>query len=262
MKCFGMTDKGQKRRSNQDSYKILMSKRQRYCAAVVCDGMGGAKGGYTAARIASATFMRVIKASLSGLTPERMERVTSGDLERVLINAHSAANAAVYEKAGTSEAYEGMGTTLVAFLHAADRTVVINTGDSRLYAANKDKTEQITKDHSFVQYLLDMGVITALEAENHPQKNIILKVVGINEQAEFDTFSIKEYDRLLLCSDGLSNAVTREEIAAVLYDGENGSGVDCETQVDILIKLAKERGGSDNITAVVFQRKDEVRSNG
>ncbi len=252
MKCYGRTDKGMKRRSNQDCFRIHSSKR--YCVAVVCDGMGGAKGGSVASRVAAIAFMKAIKSSLAA---REIERMTSGDFERVLINSLSAANAAVYEKAGTSEAYEGMGTTLVAFLYAAGKTYAVNTGDSRLYASKGNKTEQITKDHSFVQYLVDTGIITKAEAERHPQKNIILKVVGVNEHAECDVFSVPDYDNLLLCTDGLSNTVGCDEIAEVLT-GE----LDCETQVDILIDLANERGGSDNITAVVFQRKDEIQLNG
>jgi protein phosphatase len=177
--------------------------------------------------------------------------MTSGDLEKVLVNSLTEANSAVYMKAGTSESLEGMGTTLVAFLCAAGRTLVINTGDSRLYASKGSKTEQITKDHSFVQYLVDTGSITRTEAETHPQKNIILKVVGVNEHAECDVFTVADYDGLLLCTDGLSNMISADEISSVLT-GE----LDCETKVNILIDLANERGGADNITAVVFQRKD------
>lgn len=247
MKCFGRTDKGMKRKSNQDSFRIFASKR--YVAAVVCDGMGGAKGGSTASKLAVATFMRTLRATLANCEPDRM---TSGDFEKVLVNSLTEANSAVYMKAGTSESLEGMGTTLVAFLCAAGRTLVINTGDSRLYASKGGKTEQITKDHSFVQYLVDTGSITRAEAETHPQKNIILKVVGVNEHAECDVFTVADYDSLLLCTDGLSNMVSTDEISSLLT-GE----LDCETKVNILIDLANERGGADNITAVVFQRKDD-----
>lgn len=248
MKCFGRTDKGIKRKTNQDFFRIFSSKR--YHAAVVCDGMGGAKGGSTASRVAVAAFMKTLRASLA---ERELERMTSGDFERVLINALSAANTAVYEKAGTGESLEGMGTTLVAFLYAAGKTLVVNTGDSRLYASKGGKIEQITKDHSFVQYLVDTGIITQSEAENHPQKNIILKVVGVNEHAECDVYTVSDYDNLLLCTDGLSNMISCDEISSILT-----GDLDCETKVGILIDLANERGGFDNITAVIFQRKDEI----
>lgn len=248
MKCFGRTDRGMKRRSNQDYFRIYMSKR--YCAAVVCDGMGGAKGGSTASRVAAVAFMKALKAALAGC---ELGRMTSGDFERVLVNSLTAANTAVYEKAGTSEAFEGMGTTLVAFLYAAGKTFAVNTGDSRLYASKGGRTEQITKDHSFVQYLVDTGTITRAQAEHHPQKNIILKVVGVNEHAECDVYAIPDYDNLLMCTDGLSNMVSCDEISSILT-----GDLDNETKVGILIDLANERGGPDNITAVVFQRKDEI----
>ncbi|MGI6715639.1 MAG: Stp1/IreP family PP2C-type Ser/Thr phosphatase [Eubacteriales bacterium] len=252
MKCYGLTDRGLKRRSNQDFFRIHSSKR--YTAAVVCDGMGGAKGGLTASRTAAVAFMKNLRSSMAGFNPDL---VTTGDLERILATALTAANTAVYEKAGTSEALEGMGTTLVAFLHAAGKTVVVNTGDSRLYASKDGNLRQITKDHSFVQYLVDTGIITPAQAEHHPQKNIILKVIGVNEHAEYDIFTLSDYDNLLLCTDGLVNMVSFEELSQILTGDLN-----LETKVERLINLANERGGYDNITAVIFQRKDEKVSNG
>ena len=246
MRCFGKTDKGLKRKTNQDFFRIFMCKT--YALAVVCDGMGGAKGGSTASRTAAVEFMKSVR---NALTLSDMNRITSGDIERILVNSLNKANAAVYEKAGTSDALDGMGTTLVGFLYCHGKTFVINTGDSRLYAFLGGKATQITKDHSFVQYLVDNGTISELEAENHPQKNIILKVIGVNESAECDVFTVDDYDYLLLCSDGLSNLVTKDEMANIVTEE-----MDEETKVNILIDLANERGGSDNITAVVFRRND------
>ena len=247
MRCFGKTDKGLKRKTNQDFFRIFMCKT--YALAVVCDGMGGAKGGSTASRTAAVEFMKSVKNSLS---TSDMKRITSGDIERILVNSLNKANAAVYEKAGTSESLDGMGTTLVAFVYCRGKTLVINTGDSRLYAFRNGKATQITKDHSFVQYLVYNGKISEAEAENHPQKNIILKVVGVNEGAECDVFTVDDYDYLLLCTDGLSNLVTGDEMTNIVTEE-----MDEETKVNILIDLANERGGADNITAVVFRRNDD-----
>ena len=252
MKCYGLTDKGIKRKANQDFFRIYASKR--YIASVVCDGMGGAKGGLTASRTAAITFMKTLRGYLSRMNPER---TTTGDLERVMINAVTEANTAVYEKAGTSDTLEGMGTTLVAFLYAGGKTIVINTGDSRLYASKGDKTKQVTKDHSFVQYLVDTGIIAPTQAEPHPQKNIIINVKAENEHAECDVFTLSDYDSLLLCTDGLVNMISFEEISSVME-----SELDVESKVETLITLANDRGGFDNITAVIFQRKDENVSNG
>ena len=247
MICSGITDIGQKRKSNQDCFRICATKR--YTAAVVCDGMGGAKGGSTASRTAAAAFMKSVRSSLSSLDRERS---TTGDIDRILVNALNLANTAVYEKAGTSDSYEGMGTTLVAALCMEGKAFVVNTGDSRLYAAKDGEIRQVTKDHSFVQFLVDSGVINESEAANHPQKNIILKVVGVSESTECDVFNVPEFDYLLLCSDGLSNVISKEEMLDVLYDG-----LDCSTKLNILINTANERGGADNITAVIFDRKGQ-----
>ncbi|MFA6729647.1 MAG: Stp1/IreP family PP2C-type Ser/Thr phosphatase [Eubacteriales bacterium] len=252
MECAGKTDKGMKRKSNQDSFRIYMRKpktQKHYCAAVVCDGMGGAKGGSTASKTASSVFMKTLKDAMSCQAAAKLKTYTRRFLEKALINSLMAANRAVYEKAATSETLEGMGTTLVAFVRAGEKTLVINTGDSRLYASKGDQAEQVTKDHSFVQYLVDTGTITQEEAENHPQKNIILKVVGVNEHVEFDLFLVEDYDCLLLCTDGVSNLLSSDEVSGVLA-GE----LDPAAKAEIFINLANQRGGADNVTAVVFKK--------
>lgn len=247
MVCSGRTDIGLKRKSNQDCFRIHATKR--YTAAVVCDGMGGAKGGSVASRTAAAAFMKNIKTSFASLDKERM---TTGDIDRILVNALNLANTAVYEKAGTSDSYEGMGTTLVAAVCMDGKAYIVNTGDSRLYAVRGGEIVQVTKDHSFVQFLVDSGAISESEAANHPQKNIILKVVGVSESTECDVFNLASFDYLLLCTDGLSNLVSKEEIFDILTNG-----LDDDTKLNILIDIANERGGSDNITAVVLDGKGQ-----
>ncbi|MBO4500927.1 MAG: Stp1/IreP family PP2C-type Ser/Thr phosphatase [Clostridia bacterium] len=247
MVCNGATDIGLKRKSNQDCFRIHATKR--YFAAVVCDGMGGAKGGSTASRTAASAFMKSIKSSFSNID---RDRVTTGDIDRLLVNALNLANTAVYEKAGTSDSYEGMGTTLVAAVCMGGRAYVVNTGDSRLYAVKDGEITQVTKDHSFVQFLVDSGAISETEAAHHPQKNIILKVVGVSESTECDVFNVTDFDYLLLCTDGLSNVVSKEEMLNVITNGLENS-----TKLNILIDLANERGGADNITAVVIDGKGQ-----
>lgn len=248
MLCNGITNIGLKRKSNQDCFRIHSTKR--YTAAVVCDGMGGAKGGSTASRTAATAFMKSLRTSLASLD---FDRFTTGDIDRILANSLNLANTAVYEKAGTNDSYEGMGTTLVGAVCIGDRAYIVNTGDSRLYAVKGEEIRQITKDHSFVQYLIDSGAISELEAANHPQKNIILKVVGVAESTECDVFNITDFDYLLLCTDGLSNVVSKEEMLNVLTDG-----LDDVTKLNILVEVANERGGADNITAVVFDGKEQL----
>lgn len=245
MKCYGRTDRGIKRKSNQDCFRIKNGKG--YTFAVVCDGMGGVNGGSVASKTAAETFMRSVIQYADSLD---FTRITTGDYERMLINAVYDANTAVYEKAAASEMLEGMGTTLVGFFATDEKAFAVNTGDSRLYAVTKDEINQVTHDHSFVQHMVDTGAITEEQAKHHPQKNLILKVVGVNENVECDVFSIADFDTLLLCTDGLTNMVDDEEILNILSNNS-----DEEEQTQLLIDLANERGGLDNITAVVFRRK-------
>ncbi|MEG1742658.1 MAG: Stp1/IreP family PP2C-type Ser/Thr phosphatase [Clostridia bacterium] len=246
MLCVGKTDVGRKRKNNQDSFKIYSSRQ--YTAAVVCDGMGGAKGGSVASSLASGTFMKSLKSALAKIN---FETITSGDLERILINAFDDANRAVFDRASMDTDLEGMGTTFVAFVCTEAETMVINVGDSRLYAIVNGKMNQITKDHSFVQYLIDNEQITIEQAKNHPNKNIILRAVGVNDYVECDVFRLKNYDMLLLCTDGLTNMVDDQKIESILANDGNFN-----TKENILLDIANENGGVDNITVVIFCRKD------
>ena len=246
MKCYGKTDIGAKRRNNQDSYATV--NKSDYTLAVVCDGMGGARGGNIASETAVKAFCASVREGFSGGVPADEQAV-----ETLLTQAVNDANTEVYRKAAEDSDLEGMGTTLVAVLICSLGSFAVNIGDSRLYLQEEDTLVQITKDNSFIQYLLDKGLVTSEEAAVHPNRNIILRALGVNEEVETDHYRLPPFKRLLLCSDGLYNMMSTEEMAAVTngsYSGKRKSP-GYRARIAELIKRANFYGGADNITAVL-----------
>lgn len=236
----GKTDVGKRRANNQDCFSIVELSGGAYLFTV-CDGMGGANGGNIASEIACGVYTEKVKENFSIDTDENIIR-----------SAITSANTAVYEVASTSDELKGMGTTLVSVLIRADGQITAaNVGDSRLYGITKDGIKQITRDHSYVQYLVDMGQITLNEAKKASIRNIIIRSIGNEAQTtpDFFTLNISEYEYLLLCSDGLSNCVSNELILKTV----NELGCNTEECAEELIKLANEGGGNDNITALVIK---------
>ncbi len=245
MMFYGKTDVGKKRSANQDDF-IIKSYPDCTVAAVVCDGMGGVNGGNIASALAVSAFIRTVDESpLCDLTEDE---VTS-----LLLKAVDEANIAVYDKAGEDPSLLGMGTTLVGCIIRDDKLSAVNIGDSRLYVVRADgMIEQISHDHSYVQYLVDLGTMTKEEAKNSKNKNLITRAVGTERTVEGDTFSVDlcTGDSVFICSDGLSNLVEDEEIAKIVSDGAKNA--DLQSACEKLVSLANERGGSDNITSVIL----------
>lgn len=255
----GKSDMGRKRSSNQDCF-VTIELREDILLSVVCDGMGGAAGGNIAAETASKVFSGYITDNTL-----RIERDMSGgnakpDISAVLIEAASEANSAVYAMAHENPDLTGMGTTLISALVCGNTAYIANVGDSRLYAVTDSEIKKVTRDHSFVQYLVDMGQLTPEEAAKSPHRNIITRAIGSDKTVETDTFTVTlsagDIRYILLCSDGLTNYVTAEEIYSVLMSGgseENRTAL--EAKVTSLINLANKAGGGDNITALVVKAK-------
>lgn len=241
MQAYGKTDIGKVRESNQDSFVLSVDGAQPVWA-VVCDGMGGVSGGYFASSTAVASFSNGMDVSFEGLKPRQ--------IENLLCEAVSSANAAIYETACNQSDLEGMGTTLVAALVLGDTAYIVHVGDSRAYRINGEMAECLTVDHSVVQQLVEIGQITEEEARVHPEKNMITRAVGVKDSVSADVRSLKlkKGDRLLLCTDGLSNFVEDAEMASISSKHE-----EIRDAVDALIALALERGGSDNVTAVILE---------
>ena len=239
MKLAGKTDVGRVRQENQDDYRAGELPGGAVWA-LVCDGMGGAKGG----REASQGACNVIE----NFFQEQYAQCGAGQEEPFLKKALLYANRFVFQKAAHEEALAGMGTTAVCALVRSGNVYLCHAGDSRAYLIRDGKLTQLTHDHSYVQELVDCGTITEEEAEHHPQKNIITKALGVDYrlEPEFTAAKIKREDRLLLCTDGLTNMVPVEEMEELLAQGT------FYDLPDRLIEAANAHGGSDNITALLL----------
>ena len=239
MKLAGKTDVGRVRQENQDDYRAGELPGGAVWA-LVCDGMGGAKGG----REASQGACNVIE----NFFQEQYAQCGAGQEEPFLKKALLYANRFVFQKAAHEEALAGMGTTAVCALVRSGNVYLCHAGDSRAYLIRDGKLTQLTHDHSYVQELVDCGTITAEEAEHHPQKNIITKALGVDYrlEPEFTAAKLKREDRLLLCTDGLTNMVPVEEMEKLLAQGT------FYDLPDRLIEAANAHGGSDNITALLL----------
>ena len=244
MQFFGMTNIGMKRLVNQDSF--LIKEYDNGLLAMVCDGMGGASGGEEASSTATAAFSGYTDISFA-------EPEIDGDedtIRDILLSAARAENNAVYAAANEDTALSGMGTTLVSAYIADGKVYAVNVGDSRMYIIKDDSITQITHDHSYVQYLVDIGKMTADEAKASTNKNIITRAVGTEADVETDFFAVDTDmagGHVLLCSDGLTNHLSEEDIVSCISGAENP-----ESACASLIEMANLGGGSDNITVVII----------
>ncbi len=237
MRIYGKTDIGLKRQSNQDAcFTGFLPDNS--ALAVVCDGMGGANAGNIASETAVKTISEYINKSYSN-------RLDSEGLLRLMANAVSSANSIIYEKSLSDKRCFGMGTTAVVLVVRNGFAFICHIGDSRAYLINEG-INQITRDHSVVQSLVEDGKLTPEEAKNHPRRNIITKAVGAEQSVMPDCLKIPMEigDTLLVCTDGLTNFIEETEILNIVKSNK------CEDAVSVLIDTANKNGGGDNITAV------------
>ncbi len=242
MRAWGVTDKGAVRQQNQDAYYLGLPS-ERLSVAVVCDGMGGAKAGNIASTLAVETFVDSLRTC-----PDAGE--TGTDLDQVLSSAAELANGAVFYRASIDPDCCGMGTTMVAVIVRGSKAHILNIGDSRCYHVTGEGIGRVTRDHSVVEDLVERGEITPEEARLHPRKNLITRALGAEEHARTDLYhrELLEGDCLLLCSDGLSNVVSEQEM---LYEILHGGPI--EECCKRLLEIALTRGAPDNVTAVLLQ---------
>ena len=240
---YGLTDVGKIRKNNEDSF-FVKAYDDKHMLAIVADGMGGYKGGKRASSIA----VEIISEYVEKLLPDILT-YTERKLKQTLIKAIKAAKKAIYENAVNSKEFSGMGTTLVVCFISGGKLYALNAGDSRLYIVNSSIT-QVTKDHSYVGELLEMGVISEQQAQHHPQKNIITRALGTEADIDIDIYTEKlsKTDSVLLCTDGLTNMLDDETIITVINSNEDISAV-----TETLVDEAKKSGGSDNITVVMIK---------
>jgi protein phosphatase len=227
-----LTDTGRRRLRNEDAYVFEPP------LFAIADGMGGARAGEVAAGIAA-----------TALRDGRHEVVDEGSLEAIVTEA----NRRVWERSVADPSTAGMGTTItVALVDAAQERIVFgHVGDSRAYRLRGDALEQITTDHSLVAELVQSGVLTPEEAERHPQRSAITRAVGTESAIDVDVFTAPAElgDVVLLCSDGLTDMLSEDEIAASLLDADR----DPDAAAQLLVRAANARGGEDNITVVLFE---------
>lgn len=231
-----VTDIGNVRQINEDCGDYYLGND--YKLFVVADGMGGHNAGEVASKMAAKGMLSFVK--------ENYGKINDSE---ILIEAVAEVNYDVYIHSKRSNNLSGMGTTISAILVTDECTRVVNIGDSVCYGIDKNSIDKITKDHSLVQELLDAGSITVDEARNHPRKNIITRAVGTNIRVEVDQFTVPNgiYDYFVICTDGLSNEVSEAEIANEIRWSNN-----IEESCRRLVNMAKEAGGKDNITVLVF----------
>ena len=238
MKTFSITDAGAIREMNQDFYfSSDTAVGNLPNLFIVADGMGGHKAGDYASRY---TIERVV-ASVS--------RNAGDEPVSIIKEAINKANELLVAESREDEAKRGMGTTLVVGTIIGNKLFVANVGDSRLYVVDK-QLRQVTRDHSLVDEMVRMGEINADEARVHPDKNIITRAVGAADHVEADFFEVElcEDDRILLCTDGLTNMVRDEEICDTIRQNDN-----IETAASQLVAMANANGGRDNITVMIIK---------
>lgn len=238
MKIVSRTDTGLVRENNQDSYTAF--EHDGAVVAVVCDGMGGAAEG----ALASNRAVRAVKEYI-------VERLYNGmsdiSIKSLLISAIENANREVYSLSQTDEKYSGMGTTAVVSIVLNENVYTAHAGDSRAYIKYDGKLAQITRDHSVIQQMIEKGEISAEEADNHPDKHIITRALGVDNEirVDFCQEDFFEDSMLILCTDGLTNYVKPDDIINLTDDG-------CYYEyADRLVNLANSNGGGDNTTVVV-----------
>lgn len=241
MQCWGLSDPGCVRSQNQDVYEIVQLDRNT-TLGVLCDGMGGARSGNIASKLAIDVFVQEVRHDhRGGMSPEQ--------IQQMLIGAAKLTNSTVCEQATQFEEFRGMGTTLVAAYVTGRHCVILNVGDSRCYHINNDGIRQVTTDHSLVQLMMERGDLDPKLARDYPGKNYITRAVGTEPTVECDLFTVRldRGDALLLCSDGLHGVVDDQEILFEVVHGVNRENC-CQRLLDV----AKMRGAPDNVTSVLM----------
>ncbi len=246
IESYGLSNVGMKRSHNEDHY-LVNDELKLY---VVADGMGGHLGGEFASKMAVATVEEVVqrlngpKATL--VAGVNSEEASYGERLRFAIRE---AGRRIYDQSLYDDGLKGMGTTTVASYVKENQAFIANVGDSRGYFIRDGKIKQITEDHSLVSEQVRAGILSADDAKGHRLKNIITRSVGYQEEVDPDmkVLDLQHGDKVLMCSDGLSNLVEERDILEALSKGPLKEA--CEN----LVALANERGGDDNITVVVFQ---------
>ena len=235
MEYAASTDVGMRRHNNEDSYIVNVSGNDKIF--IVADGMGG----HNAGEIASLEACRITESFvLEG----------KGNIDDVLRDGVVKANRDIYVRSCENDAMKGMGTTIDVCVIDGNKLHIAHVGDSRVYIVNNESIRRVTRDHSIVGMMLEEGSITEEEARVHPQRNYITRAVGSSANIEVDIIceEIHSGEWVLMCTDGLTNMIEREVLHSVI---KNSDSVD--DAAEELVRRAKENGGDDNITVILFR---------
>lgn len=243
MQTFYLTDAGKVRTHNEDNVTILNNNNQEFLLAVA-DGMGGHKAGEVASKIA-----------IDHLTDEFYKLDSFGTKENAiewLRNIVVEINNKIFSYTDEFPNSKGMGTTLVVAIKTNDYVLFGNIGDSSGYVIKNKKLHKVTKDHTLVNLLVSTGELTVEEAKYHPRKNVLMRALGANDPIEIDIFDVVDntIEAIFLCSDGLTNMLTEEQIEKIL-----NSDLSIEEAVVKLIRKSNSRGGTDNITIAYLKKE-------
>lgn len=241
MRILAKSDIGRVREMNQDSYYVSDLEKDEIKLYILADGMGGYKGGEIASSLAVASARNHIFNNFKNTKKDRES------ILELIRQAVEVANKVVHEKAQEEQELHDMGTTLDVCLIYNNKVFIGHVGDSRVYRIRKEFMRRITRDHSYVQTLIEDGKISKEEAYHHPKKNMLTKALGCMEKVEPDVYTktfIKD-DIILMTSDGLTNMIKEEEIYNIIKQ-------DKVNATENLVKQANENGGYDNITVVII----------
>ena len=248
---FAHTDTGRVRSNNEDAVSFDPEGQ----IAVLADGMGG----YSAGEVASGMATSFIQAEMARWLAQSTEMPTGADIRRALEICVINANQAIYDAALTNFDYSGMGTTVVVGVLCGDRLVLGHVGDSRCYRLRGGVLKQITHDHSWLQEQVDAGLLTPEQAAVSSSRNLVTRALGVEPivEVEINEFKMEAHDLLLMCSDGLSEMLCAEEIAALVSANEP-----LEQKTTRLIAAANANGGRDNISVLLVQAGQSERKPG
>ncbi len=246
---FCLTDPGLVRDNNEDSVSFDPDNQ----IAVLADGMGG----YNAGEVASAMATTFIKTELGRWMSEGGHEASARELKRAMEICIDNANRSIFNAANSNAQYAGMGTTLVMGVFHGARAMVGHVGDSRCYRLRAGEFVQITRDHSLLQEQIDAGLISLEQAQYASHKNLVTRALGVEDTVllEVNEYRVEDEDLYLMCSDGLSDMMTDERIAAILVTAGT-----LEEKAHALIDAANDAGGRDNISVILaYARSKPVR---
>ena len=242
----GLTDVGSVRDHNEDA----ISSDETLGLAILADGMGGHRGGEVASAITVSTVLETITKRLKKIKDGATDEETGYSLESIAVHeAVALANSNVFNASNDNQQYHGMGTTVVVLLFYDNRFTVAHVGDSRLYRLRDGVLEQVTRDHSLMQELIDRGFYTPEQARKSLNKNLVTRAIGIEESVQIDIQEdvTQTGDIYFLCSDGVTDMIEDELIDEILKANSN----DLEKAASEIIRASNEHGGKDNISAIM-----------